>query len=86
MVLSQEESRLIIDNMFPCSKQEQSERGLALIASNSQAAKLHASIKQALDQLDYLNDGDCPDELVKMTIARLKLATTLKPPQRKNSL
>ena len=86
MVLSQEESRLIIDTMFPCSKQGQSERGLAFIASNSQAAKLHASIKQALDQLDYLNDEDCPDELVKMTIARLKLATIQKPPQRKNSL
>jgi hypothetical protein len=30
-------------------------------------------------QLGYMKDEDCPDELVDMTIARLKLATIKEP-------
>jgi hypothetical protein len=84
MILTEEETRLIIENMFPCSKQEQIKRGLALMASNSQAAKLHRSMKQALAQLDYLKQEDCPDELVDLTLARLKLAIAMKPLPQKN--
>lgn len=73
MTVSKEQNGLIIDYFFRCAEREQIERGAALVASNSKAAEIYSCIKKALAQLKYMKDEDCPDELVEMTIARLKL-------------
>ena len=75
MTLTSEESGLVFDYFFRCAEQEQIERGSVLIASNPKAAKIYSCIKQTLSQLKHIKDEDCPDELVDLTIARLKLAT-----------
>jgi hypothetical protein len=75
MKLTQEQNRLLLDHCFLCAEQEQVDRGSALIASNPQAAEVYSCIKETLARLEHLKDEGCPDELVNMTIARLKLAT-----------
>ena len=85
MSITQEESSVIFDYFFQCSEQEQFDRGSSLIASNPKAAEFHSCIKQALAQLEHMKDEDCPAELVAMTIARLKLATAIKPLPHKNT-
>ena len=84
MTVTKEQHGLIIDFFFRCTEREQIESGSALIASNPKAAKIYSCIKQALAQLKHMNDEDCPDELVDLTIARLKLATSNKPLPHKN--
>ena len=84
MDLTSEESGLVFDYFFRCAEQEQLDRGSVLVSSNSQAAETYSCIKQALAQLKYMKDEDCPDELVDMTVARLKLATLAKPLPHKN--
>ena len=79
MNLTSEESGLVFDYFFRCAEREQIGRGSALISSNPTAAKIYSSIKQTLSQLKHMKDEDCPDELVDMTIARLKLFTLKKP-------
>ena len=79
MKLTQEQNRLLFDYCFRCAAQEQIDRGSALIASNPQAAVAYSCIKQTLSHLEHMRDEGCPDELVNMTIARLKLATVIKP-------
>ena len=79
MTLTNEESGLIFDHFFRCAEQKQIDRGTALIASNPKAAEIYSCIKQALAQLEHMKDEGCPDELVDLTIARLKLATAIKP-------
>ena len=79
MTVTKEENGLIFDYFFRCAAQEQIGRGSALISSNPQAAETYSCIKQTLAQLDHMRDEGCPDELVNMTIARLKLATVIKP-------
>jgi len=86
MTLTKEQNGLILDYLFRCAECEQIERGSTLIASNPKAAALYSCIKKALAQLKHIKDEDCPDELVDMTIARLKLATAIKPlPHKKGS-
>ena len=86
MSITQEESSVIFDCFFQCSESERFDRGSSLIASNPKAAEFHSCIKQALAQLEHMKDEDCPSELVDMTIARLKLATAIKPlPHKKGS-
>ena len=79
MTLTSEESGLIFDYMFLCAEREQIDRGSVLISSNPQVAEVYSCIKQTLAQLEHMRDEGCPDELVDMTIARLKLATVIKP-------
>ena len=79
MHLTNEESGLIFDYYFRCAEQEQIDRGSALIASNPKAAEIYSCIKQTLAQLEHVKDDSCPARLVKMTIARLKLATVKRP-------
>ena len=78
MTVTKEQNGLIFDYFFRCAEREQIERGSALIASNSQAAEIYSCIKKSLAQLKYMKDEDCPDELVHMTIARLKLVKLAK--------
>ena len=84
MNLTSEESGLVFDYFFRCAEREQIDRGSALISSNPKAAKIYSCIKQTLDQLKHMKDEDCPNELVDLTIARLKLATMKKPFPHKN--
>ena len=84
MTVTKEQHGLIIDYFFRCAERKQIERGSALIASNSQAAEIYSCIKETLARLEHMRDEGCPDELVNMTIARLKLATVNKPLPHKN--
>ena len=75
MTLTNEESEFVLDYIFQCAEQEHSERGTALIASNPKAAEVYSCIKRALAKLEHMKDECCPDKLVDLTMARLKLAT-----------
>lgn len=75
MSLTSEESEILLDYFFRCAGKEQIDRGSALIASNPKAAELYSCIGQTLAQLKHMEDDGCPDELVDLTVARLKLAT-----------
>lgn len=79
MNLTKEESGLVVDYFFRCAEQEQIDRGSVLITSNPKAAEVYSGIKRALAQLEHMRNEGCPDELVDLTIARLKLATGIKP-------
>ncbi|MFZ8912811.1 MAG: hypothetical protein ACO2Y4_07280 [Burkholderiaceae bacterium] len=75
MTLTNEESEFVLDYIFQCAEQEHSELGTTLIASNPKGAEVYSCIKQALAKLEHMKDDGCPDKLVDLTIARLKLAT-----------
>lgn len=75
MTLTKEESGLIFDYFFHCAEQEQIDRGSVLITSNPKAAEVYSCIKRTLTQLEHMRDEACPDKLVDMTMARLKLAS-----------
>jgi len=82
--VTNEESRLVFDYFFGYAEEDQIDRDFVLITSNPQAAEIYSCIEQILAQLKYMKDEDCPDELVDMTIARLKLATLKEPLSHKN--
>ena len=84
MTLTNEESELGLDYIFQCAEQEHSERGTALIASNPKAAEVYSCIKRALAKLEHMKGECCPDKLVDLTMARLKLATANKSSSHKN--
>ena len=75
MTLTNEESGLVLDCFFHCAEQGRIDRGTALVASNPKAAEAYYSIKKALAHLEHMKDECCPDKLVDLTMARLKLAT-----------
>jgi hypothetical protein len=74
--LTQEQQQLILDFYFRCGEQEDIERGRDLIASNREASKLYANLELSLTELDHIKYEPCPDNLVDLTIARLKLAAS----------
>lgn len=78
MILTSEESGLVFDYFFRCAEREQIDRGSVLVASNPKAAEIYSCIKETLARLEHMRDEGCPDELVDMTIARLKLAKLAK--------
>ncbi|MHC4272013.1 MAG: hypothetical protein ACYST2_06850 [Planctomycetota bacterium] len=77
-LVTNEESGLVFDYFFGYAE-EQIDRVSVLITSNPKAAEIYSYIEQTLAKLGYMKDEDCPDELVDMTIARLKLATIKEP-------
>ncbi len=79
MNLTNEENGLVFDYFFGLAEEEQIDRGSVLVTSNPKAAEIYSCIKQTLAQLEHMKDEGCPDELVDLTIARLKLATAIKP-------
>ena len=85
MTLTNEESGIVFDCFFQSAEQEHFDRGTALIASDPKAAEIYSCIKRALAQLEHMKDECCPDKLVDLTIARLKLATTKNSLPHKNS-
>jgi len=74
--LTHEEQQFILDFYFRCGDRNDIEAGRDLIASNPGAAKLYADLESSLTDLDHIKYEVCPDNLVDLTIARLKLVAS----------
>lgn len=74
MEITQHECELIMDHCLGCTDQVGTEQIHSLITTEPVAAQLHELIEQAIACLDLIGQPDCPDKLVDLTIARLKLA------------
>ena len=74
--LNKEEKEVILDFYFRCGDPERINRGRDLIASNPEAAQLYARLEDTLTQLDSVKYEPCPDNLVEITVAKLKLAAS----------
>lgn len=75
--LSQEEQQLILDFYFRCGDESNILRGRDLIASNPEAARLYDGLVETLSGLDSLKYEPCPENLVELTVARLKHAAAV---------
>lgn len=82
--LSRREQELILDFYFHCGQEKDISHGRDLIASNPEAAKLYAKLEESLTDLDHIKYEPCPDNLVDLTIARLKLAASAKQSAQQN--
>ncbi len=74
--LTQEQQQLILDFYFRCGDPKDIEGGRDLVAASRGALKLYAGLERALTDLDHIKYEACPDNLVDLTIARLKLMAT----------
>lgn len=74
--LTKEEKDIILDFYFRCGTDERIDRARDMIASDRRAAALYASLEQTLCQLDNIKYEPCPDNLVDVTVAKLKLAAS----------
>lgn len=74
--LSKEEKDLILDFYFRCGDEDKINDGRDLVASNPDAAHLYAQLEDTLTQLDHDKYEPCPENLVELTVARLKLASS----------
>jgi len=74
--LSKEEKEVILDFYFRCGQEERINRGRDLIAGNPEAAQLYARLADSLSQLDSVKYEPCPENLVEITVAKLKLAAS----------
>jgi len=74
--LSKEEKEVILDFYFRCGREERINRGRDLIAGNPEAAQLYAKLEDSLRQLDSVKYEPCPENLVELTVAKLKLAAS----------
>jgi len=74
--LSKEDKDVILDFYFRCGDEESINRGRDLVAANSEAAMLYNQLEQTLPLLDSDKYQPCPENLVELTIARLKLAAS----------
>ena len=74
--LSKEQKDLIVDFYFRCGSAERINKARNLITSDPRAAALYTSLESSLKQLDSLKYEPCPNNLVELTIARLKLAAS----------
>jgi hypothetical protein len=72
--LRQEEQQIVLDFYFRCGNEEDIARGRDLIASNPDAAHLYTNLEETLTELDSIKYEPCPENLVDLTVARLKLA------------
>lgn len=74
--LTREQQQLILDFYFRCGDPKDIEKGRDLVAATPGAAKLYARLEDALTDLDHIKYESCPDNLVDLTVARLKLVAT----------
>lgn len=72
--LTPEQLQLVMDFFFQCGEEGELERGRLLVETDSEAAQFFASLGVTFRCLDCLDGEECPDDLVALTIARLKLA------------
>ncbi len=69
--LSGEQKQLLFDYCIGLTSQEQTAEAEALIASNLEAADIHANLKATFAPLTLLESESCPDALVDRTVLRL---------------
>lgn len=69
--LSSEQKQLLFDYCTGLTSEEQTAEAEALVASNQEAADIHAKLKSTFMLLDSLGDEVCPDELADRTVWRL---------------
>jgi hypothetical protein len=74
--LNKEQQDLILDFYFRCGDDLSINMGRDLIAANPEAAKLYDNLESTLKELDAIKYEPCPDNLVEVTIARLKRAAS----------
>jgi|GEM_PF-197602 len=77
--LKKEQQDLILDFYFRCGDDVSINMGRDLIAANPDAAKLYDNLESTLKELDAVKYEPCPDNLVEVTIARLKRAASQGP-------
>jgi hypothetical protein len=69
--LSREQKELLFDYCIGLTSREQTAEGETLIASNQEAADIHAKLKTPLALFDLLEPEACPDALADGTVWRL---------------
>jgi len=69
--LSSEQKQLLFDYCIGLTSHQEAARAESLIATNAQAAEIHAKLKAALLPLDSVEPETCPDELAERTVWRL---------------
>lgn len=74
--LNKEQQDLILDFYFRCGDESSINHGRDLIAENQEAATLYDNLESTLKELDAVKYEPCPDNLVEVTIARLKQAAS----------
>ncbi len=74
--LSKDDKDDILDFYFRCGDEESINHGRDLVAANPEAAVLYAQLEESLTQLDSIKYVPCPENLVELTVARLKLAAS----------
>jgi hypothetical protein len=72
--LSAEQKQLLFDYSIGLTSQGRTAEAETLIASNQEAAEIHAKLKSALTPLDSIEPEPCPDSLAEATIGRLNNA------------
>ncbi len=74
--LSKEEKDLVLDFYFRCSSLDRTDQARDLVASDERAAELYSQLETSLKPLNEAKCEPCPDNLVELTVARLKLAAS----------
>lgn len=74
--LEKEHQDLILDFYFRCGDEKAINEGRDLIAANPEAAKLYDNLESTLKELDAVKYEPCPDNLVEITISRLRQAAS----------
>jgi hypothetical protein len=74
--LKKEQQDLVLDFYFRCGDEISINEGRDLIAANPEAAMLYDNLESTLKELDAVKYEPCPDNLVEVTIARLKRAAS----------
>jgi hypothetical protein len=74
MDISRQDKELLLDYCLGIAPQEEIPHVESLIASNPQAAQLHASFQASLSPLQTVESGPCPPEWVERTVTRIKEA------------
>lgn len=74
--LSKDEKDLVLDFYFRCASSDKIDQARDLIASDERAAMLYSQLEKSLKTLDHAKYEPCPDNLVELTVARLKLAAS----------
>lgn len=74
--LNKEQQDLILDFYFRCGDEISINHGRDLIAANPEAATLYDNLESTLKELDAVKYEPCPDNLVEVTIARLRQAAS----------
>jgi hypothetical protein len=69
--LSSEQKQLLFDYCIGLTSEQQTAEAEALVASNQEAADIHAKFKTTVGLLDLLETEPCPDDLADCTVQRL---------------